>query len=101
MPPIVIVVGSAKSVPKTVNPVPPAGGPEDVERLKRIRWENSDVFPSGSVAVAEIRAPSSVATARVSSIDALPEASVVTCVEPRYVSPSRNSLGNLGQAELA
>ncbi len=48
-----------------------------------IRCENSEVFPAGSVAVAEIRAPTSVTTGSVTSIEALPEPSVVTSEEPR------------------
>ena len=59
-PPIVSVVGSAKSVPKTVNDEPPVSGPEAGLIEKRIRGENSDVLPAGSVAVAAMRAPLSV-----------------------------------------
>ena len=59
-PPTVTVVGSAKSVPETVNGVPPAAGPEAGVIEKTIRCENSEVLPAGSVAVAEMRAPASV-----------------------------------------
>ncbi len=72
-----------KSVPDTVIAVPPAGGPDRTSIEKMIRCENSDVFPLGSVAVAEIRTPSSVATGSVTSIEAWPEPSVVACDEPR------------------
>ncbi len=64
MPPIVMVVGSAKSVPETVRAVPPAAGPEVGVIEKMMRCENSEVLPAGSVAVAEIRTPFSVATER-------------------------------------
>ena len=46
---------------------------------KMIRCENSEVLPAGSVAVAEMRAPASVATGSVTSIAASPLPSVVTC----------------------
>ena len=48
-----------------------------------MRCENSDVLPAGSVAVAEMRAPASVATGSVTSIGASPLPSVVTWEEPR------------------
>jgi hypothetical protein len=48
-----------------------------------------------------MRAPASTATGRVTSRAAWPLPSVVTGTEPRYVSPSRNSLGNLAQGEFA
>ena len=83
VPPTVIVVGSAKSVPEIVKAVPPAPDPEAGLIEKMIRCENSEVFPAGSVAVAEIRAPTSVTTGSVTSIEALPEPSVVTSEEPR------------------
>ena len=79
----VMVVGSTKLVPATVIPVPPVAGPDFGEIEKMIRCENSDVLPSGSVAVAEIFAPGSIATGRLTSMSALPEPSVVTWVEPR------------------
>ena len=82
-PPIVMVVGSTKSVPEAVSAVPPAAGPEAGVIEKMIRCENSEVLPAGSVAVAEMRTPASVAIGSVTSIAALPEPSVVTCVEPR------------------
>jgi hypothetical protein len=47
--------------------------------LSTRRCENSDVFPLGSVAVAEIRAPGSTSTpGSVTSIVAMFDASVVT-----------------------
>jgi len=46
------------------------------------RCENSDVFPAGSVAVAEIREPFSTVKGSVTSIEALPEPLVVTWVDP-------------------
>ena len=76
-------MGSAKSVPEALKAVPPVSGPEVGVMAKMIRCENSEVFPLGSVAVAAIRAPASVATGSVTSIAALPEPSVVTCEEPR------------------
>ena len=48
-----------------------------------MRWENSEVLPFGSVAVADMRAPASVWIGNVSSNAALPLASVVTSVLPR------------------
>ncbi len=48
-----------------------------------IRCENSEVLPSGSVAVTEMRAPFAVATGSVTSKSACPVPSVVTCEEPR------------------
>jgi hypothetical protein len=56
-------VGSAKSVPLTVVTVPPAAGPEDGVIEKMILCENSDVLPSGSVAVTAILDPSSTRSA--------------------------------------
>ena len=82
-PPTVSVVGSAKSVPDAVNGVPPSAGPEAGLIEKRMRCENSEVLPFGSVAVAEMRAPTSVVTGSVTSIEASPPASVVTWDDPR------------------
>ena len=76
-------------------------GPDVGEIEKMMRWENSEVFPSGSVAVAEMRAPASVWTGNVSSNAASPLASVVTEDVPSQVSPSTNSRGKLEQAGFA
>ena len=74
------------------------GGPEVGKSIeKTMRCENSEVLPSGSVAVAVMRAPGSTFAGSVMSKDALPEPFVVTCVEPRYSSPSRNSCGRFAQ----
>ena len=81
-PPIETVAPSSKSMPVIVTFVPPAGGPEAGFIEKMSRCENSDVFPAGSVAVAEMREPFSTVTGSVTSIVALPEPSVVTWVEP-------------------
>ena len=48
--------------------VPPAGGPEAGVIEKTIRCENSEVLPSGSVAVAVTRRPAAIATGRSTSI---------------------------------
>jgi hypothetical protein len=100
-PPNVIVVGSVKFVPATVIGVPPCAGPDAGEMEKMIRCENSDVLPAGSVAVAEIRVPAGVATGKVTSKAATPDASVVTCVVPMNVSPSRKSRGKSRHEPLA
>src|SRR5690349_15378776 len=100
-PPNVSVVGSAKSVPKTPMLVPPAAGPDLVSIAKMMRCEISDVLPFGSVAVAEMRTPSSVPTGRGMAKLTCPEASVDTGAEPRYVRPWRNSLGKFEQAGSA
>ena len=62
-PPTVTVAPSSNSMPLIVIAVPPSGGP-DVGLLseKTMRCENSEVFPSGSVAVALTRAFSSTVT---------------------------------------
>jgi hypothetical protein len=86
-PPIVMAVGSARSVPKAAITVPPDAGPDVGLTEKMILCENSDVLPPGSVAVTETRSPGFVANGIVTSIAASPEPSVVTCVEPMYVSP--------------
>ena len=59
-PPTVSVVGLEKSVPFTLSKVPPVSGPEAGETENRILGENSEVSPAGLVAVAAMRAPSSV-----------------------------------------
>ena len=56
------------------------------------------MLPSGSVAVAVIRVPAAVATGSVASNAASPLPSLVTCVVPIQVTPSRNSRGKLEQA---
>ena len=76
-PPTVTVAPSSKSMPLMVTLVPPAGGPEAGFIEKINRCENSDVFPLGSVAVAEMRDPVSTFAGSVTSIVALPEPSVV------------------------
>ena len=81
-PPIVTVAPSSKSMPLIVTLVPPAGGPEAGFMEKINRCENSDVLPAGSVAVAEMREPFSTVAESVTSIVALPDPSVVICVEP-------------------
>ena len=83
-PPTVIVVGSTKSVPETVKGAARRSGPGHRRIEKMIRCENSEVLPAGSVAVAAMRAPASVATGK-SHVDytASPMPSVVTCDEPR------------------
>ena len=72
VPPTVRVVGSVKLVPEIVTAVPPAAGPEGGSIEKAIRCENSEVLPSGSVAVAEILSPSWIVAVSVTSIVALP-----------------------------
>ena len=52
VPPMVTEAPDAKSVPERVTAVPPAGGPAVGRIEKTMRWENSDVLPSASVAVA-------------------------------------------------
>src|SRR5262249_51367259 len=99
-PPMVIVVGLEKSVPETEIEVPPAEPPEVGSIEKMIRWENSEVLPLGSVAVAEILDPAATTTGKTTLMVALPEPSVVTCEERRYVPPSTNSRGKFEQAEL-
>ena len=97
-PPMVMVIGSAKSVPKAKRSEPPAGGPDVVLSAKMIRCENSDVLPPGSVAVAEMRAPASTVTGRLTSKAPVPATSVVTWPEPMYDAPSMNSRGVLEHA---
>jgi hypothetical protein len=55
---------------------------------------NSEVLPRGSVAVAEMNSPAVVAPSGTLVNVALPEASVVTVVEPRYRWPSPLRLGS-------
>ncbi len=50
-------------------------------------WENSDVSPLGSVAVALIHCPARLPAARSAANVTLPLASVVTVVEPSQVWP--------------
>src|SRR5262245_15594093 len=95
-PPIVTVTPSWKSVPETLKNVPPAGGPEGILIEKGRRCESSDVFPAGSVAVAEIGEPAAV-EGSMTSKDALPAPSVVVWDEPRYVLPCLNSRGKREQ----
>ena len=101
MPPTVTAAPSRKSVPARLRLVPPAGGPEPGLDENGIRWENSEVLPEGSVAVAVIRAPVSTCTGNVRSKVPLPRASVVTWLDPIQVCPSRNSRGKLEQAGFA
>jgi hypothetical protein len=54
--------------------------------------ENSDVFPSGSVAVAVMATPLPIATGRAIVKSTLPPASVVRSPEPRKTSPSPKPL---------
>ena len=82
-PPIVTLALASKSVPLIEMLVPPAGGPAVGLTLKGSRCENSDVLPAGSVAVAAISVPASVATGSVTSNAASPLPSVVVWPEPR------------------
>ena len=59
-PPMVTAAPAKKLVPWIVRAVPPDGGPDCVLIENGRRWENSEVLPSGSVAVTEMRAPLSV-----------------------------------------
>ena len=54
-PPTVTARPACRSAPFTVIVVPPALGPDVGLAEKAIPWENSDVFPAGSVAVAVMR----------------------------------------------
>ena len=82
-PPIATVAPSSKSMPAIVTLVPPSGTPEPGLMEKISRCENSEVLPAGSVAVAVMRDPFSTCAGRMTLIVALPDPSVVTCVEPR------------------
>ena len=62
--------------------MPPVAGPDAGKLVKTILCENSEVLPEGSVAVALTRSPGWIVVARVTSIAARPEPSVVTWVEP-------------------
>ena len=55
--------------------------------MKHDRCENSDVFPPGSVAIADTVAARPSGDGSGKSIVALPEPSVVTGTVPRNVSP--------------
>src|SRR5262249_54031817 len=77
-PPTVTVAPSRTSVPVIVRNSPPAGSPDAGLRKNGILCENSDVRPTGSVAVAVIRAPVSTVTGSVTSIATTPDASVST-----------------------
>ena len=72
--PALFVVVTTKMLPGTVT-------------VARTHGENSEVLPSGSVAVALMKRPVSVAETVVKML-ALPLKSVLTLVEPRYCWPS-------------
>ncbi len=99
--PNVTVAPASNAIPASVTAVPPAGGPEAGLTEKRIRCENSEVLPSGEVAVAVIGWPSSSATENMTLYVAVPVASVMTCIDPMYVSPSRKSCGRRWQMGFA
>ena len=82
-PPMDTVAPEAKSVPESVTPVPPDAGPEAGATEKMIRWENSDVLPEGSVAVALRRASVATAAGTVTSKAPVPVPSVETWPDPR------------------
>ncbi len=92
-PPIAAVRPLSKLVPKNSTDVPPAPGPEDGVTVKGSLWENSDVRPFESVAVAEMRAPCATDTGRVTSKASGP-VTTVRGAEPSHVSPSRYSRGS-------
>ena len=94
-PPTVTAAPSSKSIPWAETCWPPIGSPKRGAVLTTRRCEISEVLPCGSVAVAEMRAPGSIVTfGSVTSIAAMFEPFVVTCVEPIQVSPSTKSNGN-------
>src|SRR5262249_20465994 len=82
-PPIVTVAPSSKSVPAIVTGVPVPAGPDTGVIEKGRRCENSEVLPSGSVAVALMRSPGPSVPATVMSNGPSPDASVDTWPEPR------------------
>ena len=82
----------------SVTPASPAGLPDVGLEASTRRCENSEVFPSGSVAVAVTLSPSPIETGRATLMPALPEPSVVTWAEPMNVRPSRNACGRSTQA---
>ena len=63
--------------------VPPAGVPDVGKTKSGRRWENSEVFPSGSVAVADTGSFAATSTGSVTSMAANPAPSVVTEDDPR------------------
>jgi len=71
----------------------PAGSPPPGDEWRTIRCENSEVLPSGSVAVALTLSPGSRVTGRTTLIGAFPLPLVVTWSEPRYVLPSTYDRG--------
>jgi hypothetical protein len=75
----VTVAGAWKSMPESVMLAPPAAGSEMGLTENTLRWENSDVSPAGSVAVAVTREPAGTppATGKNALLtDALPPPSV-------------------------
>ena len=82
IPPTVNVAPGRMSVPVMVSGFRPRAGPKADSGRTVMRWENSDVLPAGSVAVAVTRAPVSIVAGSVTSNAPEPEPSVVTCPEP-------------------
>src|SRR5262245_49247195 len=81
--------------------VPPAALPPPGAEDSTRRWENSEVLPSGDVAVAVTGEPGSMTTGSTALMVALPLPSVVTSFAPRYVRPSRASCGRPTHPRLA
>ncbi len=92
-PPIATVTPGSKFVPWIETAVPPAAGPDAGAIEKTICWENSEVLPSVSVAVAETGAPAGMTTPKVPSKSANPLASVTTRNWTKWCSPWRGSRG--------
>ena len=93
MPPTVTVAPGSKSIPVRVDATPPPCGPEGGSIEERMRCENSEVLPDGSMAIAVTGCPAGRTKGTSVAKAALPEPSVATGSEPRYVSPWRASCG--------
>src|SRR5512135_1962016 len=80
-------------MPPSVVAMPPAAGPDRGVDERTMLWENSEVLPLGSVAVAVTSWPGG-RTPR-TSVEKVPLQlpSVTTTIEPRYVAPSRGACG--------
>ncbi len=89
MTPTVTVAPGANDIPEMVAVVPPAADPDGGSTEKTIRWENSDVLPNWSVAVAVTSCPAARTKGTSIAKGAVPKPSVVTWSDSRYVSPWR------------
>ena len=83
-PPMETVAPSSNNMPLIVMAVPPSAGPDlGMSSDQTMRWESSEVLPSGSVAVALIREPGATFAGSVMSKLTSPDPFVVTCSDPR------------------